>query len=370
MTLVLLAGSVVMGRSFLALLGTDLGFQTDHIATVSVSLKGSSVGDDNKVSYYRDTLEKVRSVPGVEAAGVVSHLPLGRLAFAASTWTLDTDRPVPLVRFTDASNDYFRAIGTAFLAGRDFTAQEIAKGEPVVIINESFARAAGGIEGLVGKKVTTGLFKNAPMTIVGIVRSNRYAGPQFEAWPQVFLPRPWDPMTLVARVHGDAKAYVPVIRDAVESVNPSVTVFGAMTMDDHLAETLARPRFYTTAVLFFGAFALLLAIIGIYGPASYSVSQKSHEIGVRIAVGATASIVRRRILLEGLLPVAIGMAAGVAGASALGKYLSHLIDAAQKVDALTCAGAALILGAIAAIAIWSATGRIVRMDPLEVLRSE
>jgi putative ABC transport system permease protein len=142
------------------------------------------------------------------------------------------------------------------------------------------------------------------------------------------------------------------------------------TFDQRLAESLAGPRFYTTAVVFFGALGLLLAVIGVYGVASYSIIQRTHELGVRIAIGASAQHMRWMLLRESLLPVAMGMAAGLAGAFGLGRFLQHLLDTAQGVDSLTCAAAAIALAAIAAIAVWSATQRILRLDPMQVLRAE
>jgi ABC-type antimicrobial peptide transport system permease subunit len=198
------------------------------------------------------------------------------------------------------------------------------------------------------------------VTIVGVARTVHYhAVPGDNPMPILFLPpdqNPYPFMTLVARVHGRTEAYLPIVRDAIQSVDRQVPVFDAKTLDQRLAENLARPRFYTTAVVFFGAFGLLLAVIGV--------------LGVRIAIGASAQHMRWMLLRESLLPVAMGMVAGVAGAFGLGRFLQHLLDTAQGVDSLTCASAAIVLAAIAAIAVWSATQRILRLDPMQVLRAE
>ena len=191
--------------------------------------------------------------------------------------------------------------------------------------------------------------------------------------PILFLPidqNPYPFMTLVARVHGRTEAYLPTARDAIQALDRGVPVFDTKTLDQRLDEALARPRFYTTAVMFFGTFGLLLAAIGVYGVASYSVIQRTHELGVRIAIGASAERMRWMLLRQSLLPVAFGMAAGVAGAFALGQFLQHLLDTAQRVDTATCVIAAGILAAIASVAVWSATQRILRLDPMQVLRAE
>jgi putative ABC transport system permease protein len=159
-------------------------------------------------------------------------------------------------------------------------------------------------------------------------------------------------------------------RDAVQQVDRQVPVYDVKTLDERLSDMLATPRFYTTAVLFFGGFALLLAVVGIYGAASYSIAQRTHEIGVRIAVGATAGGVRGMLLWQSMLPMGCGAAAGIAGAALLGRYLQHLIAGAESTGAWTCTGAAATLALAAALAVWTATGRIVRMDPTAALRAE
>jgi ABC-type antimicrobial peptide transport system permease subunit len=171
-------------------------------------------------------------------------------------------------------------------------------------------------------------------------------------------------------VHGKTEAYLPIARAAIQSVDHQVPVFNVKTLDERLRENLAQARFYTTAVVFFGGFGLLLAIIGIYGVASYSIIQRTHELGVRIAIGASAERMRLLLLRQSLLPVAIGSAVGVAGAFGLGRFIQHLMDTAPRVDGLTCGVSAALVVLIASVAVWSATQRILRLDPSEVLRAE
>jgi putative ABC transport system permease protein len=153
-------------------------------------------------------------------------------------------------------------------------------------------------------------------------------------------------------------------------VDPRVPVFRVSTLGAILTESLAKSRFYTTAVLFFGAFALLLAVIGIYGVASFSIAQRTHELGVRLAVGASSERLRTMLLRQSLLPVVAGMVLGVAGAMALGRMVEHLMDNADPIRVPLCAAAALLLAMTASLTVWTATRRIVRMDPMTVLRAE
>jgi putative ABC transport system permease protein len=288
---------------------------------------------------------------------------------------LDTGHKIEFSCVMWATPEYFSAMRTAIVAGRDFSSRDQQGAERVAVVTEEFARAAGGTRAVLGHKVKSvfGAVGTA-LTIVGIAHTLHYdAGTGDNPMPILFLPfgqNPYPFMTLVARVRGRTEAYLPIARDAVQSVDRQVPVFDVKTLDQRLAESLARPRFYTTAVVFFGAFGLLLAVIGVYGVASYSIIQRTHELGVRIAIGASAQRMRWMLLGQSLLPVAIGMAVGVAGAIGLGQFLQHLLDTAQRVDGLTVAIAAAILAAIAAVAVWSASERILRLDPMQVLRAE
>ncbi len=370
LAVVLVAGSVSMGRSFLKLLGIDLGYHTGHVVTLNVSLIGTShEGQAAWRQYDHDALERLRAIPGVESAGATSLLPLIVGLSESARFTLGDRHVIASVR--EAGPDFFRSIGSALVAGREFTGADQQTSEQLVIVNEDFARALGGGASLVGRKISGYRGKN--FTVVGIVRTVRQAGPGYGIGPDVYRdmdqqPRPW--ATFAAKVRGDAERYLAPCRDAVQAVDPQVPVYDVKTLDQRLSETLARPRLYTSAVLFLGVFALLLAIVGTYGVASYSITQRTHEIGVRIAVGASPHGLRGMLLRQSMLPVACGALAGVAGAGALGRYLQNLMTHADPTGPWTCAVAAAALAATAALAVWTATGRIVRMDPTAALRAE
>jgi putative ABC transport system permease protein len=161
-----------------------------------------------------------------------------------------------------------------------------------------------------------------------------------------------------------------MVRDAIRSVDPQVPVFGVKTMKQRLDEALVRPQFYSTAVLCFAGFALLLAVIGIYGVVSYAVAQRTHELGIRMALGTTSGRLRSVLLRQGLIPVAAGAVPGVAGAALSGRLLENLIAGAKSIDIYTCVFAVLLLAAIAALSIYAATRRIARLDIAEVLRAD
>jgi predicted permease len=372
-TVVLVAGSLSLGRGFLKLLGTDLGFRTDRVVTLNVSLTGTRHEAAHLArQYYREALDRLRTLPGVESAGAVRNLPLTDNISTVTGFKLDSGQFVPSAEAIPASPDYFRSIGLEVVEGREFTSADRQDSAPVAILNEALARRLGVSSGMVGRKLLS-YWGPKEFTIVGVVKTVRAAGPSRPGREHFYFPveqqPPWF-ITFVARVRGKAERYLAVCREVVQQVDPQVPVYDVKTLDQLLSETLARPRIYTTAILFFGAFALLLAVAGVYGVATYSIAQRTHEIGVRIAVGASPSGLRFLLVRQSLLPMAAGMVAGVAGAIGLGQFLKHLMTSAEPVGAWTCAAAALLLAIAAATAVWTATGRIVQIDPVNALRAE
>lgn len=371
-TLVLVAGSITLGRGFLKLTGTDLGFRTDHVVTMKVALSGTHF-EKRQAAYYQAALEKLRAIPGVESAAAIEFLPLASDGLIGGRFKLDGMGEGELGMIAGTTPGYFRTMGTPILRGRDFLEADERRADPVVIVNEAFVRQFPGEHDLVGRTLVSPFNEKVRYTIAGVTRTERYFGPGGEGLAQVFTvgdeKAAWN-MTFVARVHGKTEAYLPVCRDAVQSVDSRVPVFSVETLAARLGASLAKSRFYTTAVLFFGGFAMLLAVIGIYGVASFSIAQRTHEIGVRLAVGASAPRLRAMLLRQSLLPVAAGVVFGIAGSISLGGLAGALIDSVDPVRLPLCAAAAALLAATAAATVWTATRRITRLDPMRVLRAE
>ena len=385
---VLLVGSLILGRSFLRLLGTDLGYRTDNVAALSVSLYGKRHQTDYQArfkasldhsqppqtrepAYYRQALERLRALPIVESAGLVNSLPLTGEKLWSMDFAMDSGQE-PQAMEVNASPGYFRSMGAPVFQGRDFTDADRQGSEPVAMVNEEFVKRTGLGSAILGHKVTPNSGK--PLTIVGIVRTILYDPlRRGNADAQVYTPIAQNSVgaaTFTVRVRGDAERYLPMLRDSLAQVDAAVPPFGVASLDTRLRESLARPRFYTTAILFFAGFALLLAIVGVYGAASYSIAQRTQEIGVRIAVGASPLGLRATLLRQSMLPVAVGMAAGVAGAVAFGRYLQSLIATAEPAGVVPCLAATALLVAATAVAVWTASGRIVNLDPIAALRME
>jgi predicted permease len=373
-TVVLLAGSLSMGRSLLKLLGTDLGFRADRVVTMNVSLYGTRY-DSNAArrQYYGDALARLRAVSGVESVGAVGSLPLVlNTASINASFQIDPARKIS-GSAVPASPGYFRTMGSAVVEGREFTAADLQRSEPVAVVNEAFARELGVPSGLAGRKVFS-FWGKKEYTVVGVVRTESFGGPTRPGWPRFYFlldGQSWpSSITFVARTRGRPEPYLAICQDAVRRVDPQVPVYDVKTLAQRLDDLLAGPRFYTAATLFFTVLAMLLAVVGVYGVAARSIAQRTHEIGVRVALGAAPGEVRLMLLRQNLLPVTAGMIAGIAAALWLGRFIGHWIENAQPVGAWMCGAAALALMASSAAAVWTATRRVSQMDPTNALRAE
>jgi predicted permease len=373
LTLVLVTSSVAMGRTFLQLLNADLGLRPANVVTLSVSLQGTKYRSGaSQWQYYSEALERLRTVPGVESAGAVGYLPLSNNTYMAGAFKLDSGQSVPRIVMNAATPGYFQAIGTTLIAGRDFERAERGRGEPIVIVNEAFAQAAGLGTAVVGRRLKAP-WSDAAYRIAGVVATNRLAGPAYPGGPQIFWPVQEEPpptLTFVARVHGQAETLLAGCGQAIRAVDREVAVFDLKTLDQRLSEVLARPKFYTTATFFLACLAVLVAAIGTYGAAAYSVAQRKHEMGLRMALGASYPGIRALVVRESLVPVASGMLVGVIGAIATGRYLEHFVVSARPVDFWTCTIGAVLLLSGGFAAAWSATTQVLAIDPADALRAE
>jgi len=362
LTIILIASSITLGRTFLQLLHADLGFQTAHVVTLNVSLQGTPRhGAQAEWQYYSAALDRLRAIPGVESAGAVSYLPLASNIYMAFGFQMDSGRTVKPVVTNGIIPGYFEAMRTPFLAGGD-----VARPGSIVV-NEAFAQSAGLGTTILGRNVIASWTKT-PYSVVGVVSTARYPG-----GPQIYFPVEEEPppaLTLVARVPGQAATYLAKCRDTVRSVDPQVPVYDVMTLDQRLDTMLARPRFYTTATLFLAGLALLLAAVGIYGMAANSIAQRTQEMGVRLALGASYHRVRAMLLRESTLPVLAGLAIGIGGAAASGQFLAHLIENAQPPDLWVFLAAAAVLLLIGWSASWTASARVLSIEPAVAVRNE
>jgi predicted permease len=373
LTIILLTASVSTGRAFIQLMATDRGFNTKGIVTVNVSLDGTRrQTDKQRLQYFEEVIARIRNLSGVRSASATEFLPLYATGFVGGRFGVDGRPASRGSTMVSTLADYFQTMGGRILEGREFTAAEVAAGSRVAVVNERFAAEFGGPREVLGRSV--GIGRSTPSTIIGVVR-----GMEFETEPsqatdnQIYVPARSPGgffSTFVARVDGRAEDHLVLIREAIRSVDPSVPVFGVKTMEQRLADFFIRPRAYRTAVWMFAGFAVLLALIGTYSIVSHSVAERTQEMGLRMALGATPTRVRSMLLIQSLLVIAAGAVLGVVGASAVGRSLGSLIPEAKPVDLATSVALAGSLGAAAAITIWNATRRIPELDIMRMLRAE
>ncbi len=366
-TIVLLTGSAALGRTFLALLRVDNGYALETLATMSVSFAGTPyMGPQSRV-YYDQALRRLETIPQVVSVSATQYLPLTMEGYSAGRFNVDGAGTVTLATTIPVAPGYFTTLGGQLVAGREFTRQDVESTEQIAIANEDFARAFGDPGSIVGRMVTGA--RAEPRRIVGVVRSMRDSGPLYPPHPQLFLPsRTPRQLTFVVKVAGPARERLAVVRDALASVDARVPVFDVKTMDERLDETLARPRFYAIAVLFFGGLALFLSVIGVYGVVSYACGERLRELGIRLALGTTPGRLRGFLVGRVVLLVAAGAAAGAAIAAAGGRQLHNLIPGSDATMAAMIAVAVAGTLAVAVLATWAATRRVASLDIMNVLR--
>jgi putative ABC transport system permease protein len=370
---VLLIGAGLLIRSLMRLQDTNPGFDPQNVLTMGVSLPGAKYGDDEKPgSFFADLESRVSGLPGVEAVGLVSELPLsgqpndmpytvaGRPA--SDDQSFDDD-------FRRVNSRYFSALKIPFLRGRNFTDQEVRQGAKVVIISELLARQVFPNEEPLGKRLIMS-FGNQAFEIIGVVGDLRHRALEREPAAAMYMPAYERSMNVVVRSSGDPAALAAAVRKQVFEIDPNQPVSDVRTMKQWLDSSVAEPRYRTTLLSLFALVALLLASTGIYGVMSYSVSQRTHEIGVRMALGARRFDVLRLVVRQGMALVIVGVAIGLAGAFALTRLMESLLFGVTAKDPFTFVAVAALLSLVAFVACYLPARRATKVDPLTALRYE
>jgi predicted permease len=378
LAVLLVIGAGLMGRSFLALRGVDPGFDPDRVLTVSLQLNLAGVpGDEMSVFLVQrreEILQRVRELPGVEAAGMINVFPLGPGAFSIEYGRAGADA-VPGqpgvhadTRYVDPG--YLETMRIPLLRGEGLPTQ-LAAGAPVpVLMSESAARRLWPTDDPIGRAITVPWGESVVVGVVGDVRQVGLAEapPPAVYFPQLIAPRLL--ATLVVRTAGEPIALAAPIRGVIREIDPNQPIRATLPLRQVLAESIAQERFFTVLFAVFGALALALAAIGIYGVLAYSVRQRTQEIGVRMALGARAADVLRMVAVVGMLPVAIGIAIGTLAAIALSRVLASQLYGITATDPLTFAAAIGFLAAVALLASWVPARRATRVPPMTALRPD
>jgi putative ABC transport system permease protein len=380
MSLVLLVGAGLMIQSFLRLRQVNIGLNPKNVLTATLSLpRAKYTENDQRTAFFKQLLERVRNLPGVESASATRTLPLG-----GSNWgrglTVE-GHPVmstgqtPTVQHTVVEPGYFRTMGITLLAGRDFTDADTKDAPDVTIIEERLARQYWPNESPLGKRVRFGPPEdNEPWhTIVGVVSTVRDQSVQEETRPSVYLPHqkvPVPSMSLVARTSVNPHEFIGAVRREVAQLDPDLPVSKVATMEEVVAESIWQPRLYAMLFAVFAGGALLLALIGIYGVMAFLVQTRTHEIGVRMALGASARDVFKLIVGRGMKLTAVGVVIGIAGAIALTRLIHSLLFNTSATDPLTFILISLLLSLAAFFACYIPARRAAKVDPLVALRYE
>jgi putative ABC transport system permease protein len=377
LALILLTGAGLLARSFLRLTEVDLGFDPHHLLLADVWLPVTTLDEPQRqANFFHDSLERLVALPGVESAAATTHYPVcvfNELATGVLVSGGPSPEPDHPISIAQISPDYFRTMGIRLLKGRPFDDRDASNARKVVILSEKEARSAFAGREAVGNEISLDGPKGPWRTVVGVVGDTRNYMLEREAWPEIFIPYQQQPalfMTLVLRTAGDPMRAANSLRDAVQSVDPNQPVSGVQTMDDMLQKLIAPRRFKLGLLGSFALLALVLGAIGLYGVISYAVTERTHEIGVRMALGAKREDVLRLVVGQGFKLTLIGVAVGLAGAFGLTRFLSSLLYAVRPTDPLTFVAVSLLLIAVALLASYIPARRATKVDPMVALRHE
>ena len=381
LSLVLLAGAGLLIRSFIALQNVDPGMRTEGVLTARVALSGQRYDTDQKLgAFFTDVQSRIKAIPGVDNAAAVSFLPLAGLGIGTSFYRLDKPVPAPGQLASTAvkpvTPDFFKTMGIPQRAGRDFTAAETSESPKVAIVSDALVRQQFPNEDPLGKRLAISIGRQeGPFIaeIVGVVGDIKMVTLDGTFDPAVYLPHtqlPIGVMTFVVRTGLEPTSLTSSVAAAVREVDPNLPLADVAAMDDVVAATLARPRTVSTLLTVFAFIALVLAGVGVYGVMAYSVSQRTQEIGVRMALGATTQSVFRMMIGDALRLVTIGIVSGLVAAAWLSQFLTAMLFQTQRFDVVTFAATALVLGLVAAFASYVPARRGMRITPVEALRAE
>jgi predicted permease len=387
LSIILLAGAGLLLRSFWHVLEVRPGFNPSHVVTAQIwiPVPNDPTTDryrptDKRAAFLMEILRRLSALPSVEstAIGGTNSMPLssGRNGFPFTIVGRPTDSErAPVAEFASISPDYLQVLQVPLLAGRNFAEADTDKSQQVVLIDRTLQRRYWPNEDPLGKQVSFGgrPGQNPTFTVVGVVGDIKSDGFDAPTAPHIYLPVRQSPgyaSVVFLRSAGNPEALGEAIRHVVQSIDPNIPVFSVRTMDQVIARSMAERRFALQLLGIFAGVALLLAAIGIYGVMAYSFSQRTHEIGIRIAIGAQRMDIFRMAVSEGMQLVAIGLVIGLVGAAALTRSVRSMLFDVSPADPITFAGISLTLAGVAFLACYVPAQRATRVDPLVALREE
>jgi putative ABC transport system permease protein len=381
LSIVLLVGAGLLFRSFMHLQSVNTGFSAHHVLTARLTPAGPNYRTNaDGTRFYNQVIEKLSTVPGVEAAGIINTLPLDKgptSGFRVEGRPVTTPDKWPSVNYRIVSSNYFNAMGIPVLQGRAYTDRDDGNAPRVMIVNQKLAHDIFPDENAIGKRITFGNVDDNQQPvwweIVGVVANVRSLELREEPMLELYFSSMqdlWPNMSIVVRSNVEPASLSGSLRQIVNEVDKSVPVSSVKTMDHVVSESITQPRFNLFLLGLFSTVAMLLSAAGIYGVTAYGVTQRTHELGIRIALGAQVGDVLRMILGQGMAVIGIGMVLGLAAAFALVRLLRSLLFGVGENDPLTFVAITLVLLLVALIACYIPARRATKVDPLEALRYE
>jgi putative ABC transport system permease protein len=380
LALVLLVGAGLMVQSFRRLSATPTGFDPDHLLTVRVPLMKYKYSPPQSADFYRGVLERIRSIPGVKSAGMANNLPFTgfHVTLAIPSPPNSPGGPGGTIGFAgrSVSPGYFQAMGTPFVEGRDFTEGENRIDAPCVrVVNQALARLYWNTEDAVGKQLPGVCPKGAAAAVVGVVADSKQESVESQAQPELYEPYAQHPfasflVTFAIRTASDPLDVAMAVRQAVQQVDNDQPVIQLRTMQDVISESIWRQHVSSSVMGVFAAIALLIAAVGIYSVIAYSISRRTHELGIRSALGATRRDILRLVLRQGLYLTSIGLVAGIILSLGLTRTLRPLLFGVTPTDLVTFAGVIVLLVITGLMACYFPARRAANVDPMVALRYE
>jgi putative ABC transport system permease protein len=377
LSVALVAVSALLIQSLLAVQQAPLGFDPANVFTLQFRLPQNKYSKPEDIArFFKNAIERVRAVPGVQSAALVRAVPFsgngGTTGYAIEGRPEPDPASLPQARFHLVTPDYFKTMRIPLLKGRDFTDRDDLQAPLVAVINETFARREWPNDDAIGRRFTTPNTPT-PVTVVGIVGDTKHYTATEPAVPQVYAAHYQVPLifsSLVARTASEPMGITNAVRQAIWSVDKDQPVWTIRSQQQQVDATLGQSRFLAILLGIFAGVALLLAGVGIYGVTSYGVAQQTHEIGIRLALGASGDRVLREVVGRGAKLTLVAVAIGLAGGVMLGRFASTVLFGVKPTDPTALAGAAVILAAVSLASTYLPARRASRVDPVVALAEE
>jgi putative ABC transport system permease protein len=380
LAMILLTGAGLMVRTIAALYNVNPGFDTSNLLSMEYNLAGPAYREDEKrYAFHRDLVTTIASLPGVKGAALTLSVPIDGSnwgsVFVPEGRPLPERKNLPTAAFAPVSPEYFQVMGIRLNAGRAFSENDDSSSPEVIIVNQTMARRMWPGESPLGKRIKQGFpeWKTPWREVVGVVADVKVDGLDDSARMQVYMPIAQNPegnMRMVVRAAANPMLLRPAIERSFRSLDKDLPVYGFLTMSEIISSSVAERRFAMLLLGCFAGLALILAAVGIYGVISYSVVQRTREIGIRVALGASTAQVLKNVIGAAMVLVGVGLAAGLAGSLALTRWMSKLLYGVKSSDPPTLAIVSALLAICALAACIVPARRALRIDPVEALRQE